>query len=62
MTTFLLWVLLLIVAWPMALLALIVYPIAWVVALPFRLLGISVKAVLDLLGALISFPARALRP
>ncbi|MGD2060471.1 MAG: hypothetical protein PVF87_06380 [Acidimicrobiia bacterium] len=61
MLTFLLWLLLFIVAWPLALLALILYPIVWVIALPFRLVGVSVKAVFDLLGAAISLPARALR-
>jgi hypothetical protein len=61
MLALLLWLLLLIIAWPIALLALILYPIVWLVALPFRLVGISVKAVFDLLGALISLPGRALR-
>lgn len=61
MFAFLLWLLLLVIAWPIALLALILYPIVWVLSLPFRLVGISVKAVFDLLGALISLPGRALR-
>lgn len=61
MAKFLLWLILLVVAWPLALLALVVYPIVWVLALPFRLLGVSVKALLDLLGAMLRLPARVLR-
>ena len=61
MFTFLLWLVLLVVAWPLALLALILYPIVWLLSLPFRLVGISVKAVLDLVWAIISLPARVLR-
>ena len=61
MLTFLLWLVLLFVAWPLALLALILYPIVWLLSLPFRLIGISVKAVLDLVRVLISLPARVLR-
>ncbi len=60
MLTFLLWVLLLIVAWPIALLALVLYPIVWLVLLPFRLLGIVVTGVFEFLRALILLPARAL--
>lgn len=61
MLTFLLWLILLIVAWPLALLALILYPIVWLISLPFRLVGISVRAVFDLIGAIIKLPARVLR-
>ncbi|MCP5035539.1 MAG: hypothetical protein GY939_27380 [Actinomycetia bacterium] len=61
MLTFLLWLVLLVVAWPLALLALILYPIVWLVSLPLRLVGISVRAVLDLIMAIISLPARVLR-
>ena len=61
MLTFLLWLILLVVAWPIALLALLLYPIVWLIALPFRLVGISVHAVLDLIRALLSLPARVLR-
>lgn len=61
MFTFLLWLILLVVAWPLALLALIVYPLLWLIGLPLRLIGISVKAVLDLLWAIVSLPARVLR-
>lgn len=61
MLTFLAWLVLLVVAWPLALLALILYPIVWILLLPFRLVGITVKGVLDLLGSIISLPARLLR-
>lgn len=61
MLTFLLWLLLLVVAWPLALLALILYPVVWLLSLPFRLVGISVRAVLDLVRAIITLPARVLR-
>ncbi|MEZ4503086.1 MAG: hypothetical protein R3C39_10715 [Dehalococcoidia bacterium] len=61
MATFLLWLILLVVAWPLALLALILYPLIWLLSLPFRIVGISVKAVLDLLKALLGLPARVLR-
>lgn len=61
MFTFLLWLLLLVIAWPMAVLALILYPIVWLLALPFRLVGISLKAVFELLTALITLPARLLK-
>ncbi len=57
----LLWVLLLIVAWPIAVLALLLYPLVWVLSLPFRLVGISVRAVFDLLDAVLRLPARVLR-
>lgn len=61
MFIFLLWLVLLVVAWPLAVLALIMYPIVWLVSLPLRLVGISLKAVLDLVGAIVSLPARVLR-
>lgn len=61
MVGFLLWLLLLVVAWPLALLALILYPIVWLVSLPFRVVGVSVKAALDLVGSIIRLPARVLR-
>jgi hypothetical protein len=61
MKTFLLWLLLLIVCWPVALLALILYPIVWLLLLPFRLLGIAVDGVFELLKALLRLPARVLR-
>ena len=58
MLSFLLWLLLLTVSWPLALLALIAYPIVWLVLLPFRLLGIAVDGVLDLLRSIFSLPGR----
>lgn len=60
MATFLIWLVLLVICWPLALLALILYPIVWFVLLPFRLLGIAVNSVLELLRALLMLPARLL--
>ena len=61
MLTFVLWLILLVICWPLALLALILYPIVWLLLLPFRLIGITVKAVFDLLHFLITLPIRILR-
>lgn len=61
MVKFLLWCILLVICWPIALLALILYPIVWLLLLPFRLLGIAVGGVLELIGSLIAFPGRVLR-
>lgn len=61
MVKFLLWLILLVICWPLALLALILYPLIWLFLLPFRLLGITVNAVFDLLKAIITLPARILR-
>jgi hypothetical protein len=58
---FLLWCVLLILCWPLALLALVLYPIVWLLLLPFRLLGIAVQGALDLVAALIFLPGRLLR-
>ena len=60
MFLFLMWLLLVVVAWPLALLALVLYPLVWVLSIPFRVLGVSVKAVFDLLEALVRLPARIL--
>ena len=60
MVAFLLWLLLLEVCWPLALLALVLYPIVWLLALPFRLVGITLHAVFAFLGALLMLPARVL--
>jgi len=60
MLSFLVWVLLLTVCWPIALLALLVYPIVWLLLLPFRLLGIGVDAVFSLLKGIVMLPARVL--
>jgi len=61
MVGFLLWLVLLIVCWPLALLALLLWPIAWLLSLPFRLLGIAVEGVFDLLRAILSLPALVIR-
>lgn len=61
MATFLLWLLLLLLCWPLALLALILYPIVWLLLLPLRLVGITLEGVFRLLSAIILFPARLLR-
>lgn len=61
MFTFLLWLLLFFVCWPLALLALVLYPLIWLLLLPFRILGIAVEGVLELVKAIIFLPARVLR-
>lgn len=61
MASFLLWLVLLILCWPLALLALVLYPLFWIISLPFRLVGIAVGGVLDLLRGLLSLPGRVLR-
>ena len=60
MVKFLLWVILLVVCWPLALLALIVYPFVWILMLPFRIAGIAVEGVFALLRAVLFLPARVL--
>lgn len=60
MLTFLLWVLLLILCWPIALLAIILYPLVWLLLLPFRLVGVAVEGVFELLRSIIMLPARVL--
>ena len=60
MTKFLLWVIVLLLCWPIALLAIILYPIVWLLLLPFRLLGIAVDGVFELIKAIITLPARLL--
>ncbi|HWJ95422.1 MAG TPA: hypothetical protein VNT33_11905 [Telluria sp.] len=60
MLGFLVWLLLLFLCWPIALLALVMYPIVWLLLLPFRLVGIGVEAVFELLRALLMLPARVL--
>lgn len=61
MAGFLLWLILLVVCWPLALLALVLYPVVWLLLLPFRILGIAVGGVLELLKAVLFLPARVLR-
>ena len=60
MIKLLLWLLLLVVCWPLALLALVLYPLVWLLTLPFRLVGIAVEGVFQLLRAVILLPARLL--
>jgi hypothetical protein len=60
MFTFLLWLFLLFICWPLALLALVVYPIVWLLLIPFRILGFAVEGVLALVKAIIFLPARVL--
>ena len=60
MLTFLLWCLLLVVCWPLALLAVVVYPFIWLLLLPFRVLGIAVEGVLGLLKGIMLLPTRVL--
>ncbi len=60
MLSFLLWLVLLFLCWPIALLALVLYPLVWLLLLPFRLLGIGVEAVFQLLRAIVLLPARVL--
>jgi hypothetical protein len=60
MLTVLLWLILLVLCWPLALLALVLWPVIWLLTLPFRLLGIAVEGVFALLRALLFLPARVL--
>jgi hypothetical protein len=60
MVSFLLWLVLLVLCWPLALIAVVLYPLFWLVSLPFRLIGISLEAVLRLLRAVVGLPARVL--
>lgn len=61
MAKFLLWCILLVLCWPLALAALVLYPIVWLLLLPFRVVGIAVGGVLDLVSAVIFLPARVLK-
>ena len=58
---FLLWLILLVICWPIALLALILYPFVWLILLPFKIVGVTIGAGLDLFKAIITFPARVLK-
>ncbi len=60
MGTFILWLVLFVLCWPLALLALVLYPVIWIILLPFRLLGIAVNSVFELLRAILMLPARLL--
>jgi hypothetical protein len=60
MTGFLIWIVLFVLCWPLALIALLMYPIIWLLTLPFRFIGISVEAIFELLRAILFLPARIL--
>ena len=60
MIAFILWLLLFFLCWPLALVALLIYPFAWLIALPFRLAGFAVVGVFELLGAMLTLPFRIL--
>ena len=60
MLSFLAWIVLLFLCWPLALLALVLYPVFWLILLPFRLIGIGVEAVFELLRAVVMLPAKVL--
>jgi hypothetical protein len=60
MLTFVLWCILFILCWPLALFALVMYPIVWLILLPFRLVGIAVEGALKLVWAIVTLPARLL--
>ncbi|MBD3297181.1 MAG: hypothetical protein GF341_00865 [candidate division Zixibacteria bacterium] len=60
MLSFLLWLILFVICWPLALLALVAYPVVWVILLPLRLVGIAVEGVLGLLKGIVMLPARVL--
>jgi hypothetical protein len=61
MVKFLLFCILAVLCWPLALLALLIYPAVWLLLLPFRLVGIAVKGVFELIEAILTFPARVLK-
>lgn len=61
MMKFILWCILLVLCWPLALAALVLYPLVWLLLLPFRLVGIAVGGALELVSAVIFLPARVLR-
>lgn len=61
MAAFFLWCILLVLCWPLAILALVLYPIVWLLTLPFRLVGIAVHGVFALLSAMLFLPVRVLR-
>ena len=58
---FLLWLILLVICWPVAILALLLYPFVWLILLPFKIVGLTIGAGLDLFKAIITFPARILK-
>jgi hypothetical protein len=61
MIKFLLWCILFVLCWPVALLALVLYPLVWILLLPFRILGIAFGGVLELIWAIVTLPARIIK-
>jgi len=61
MIKFLLWCILLVICWPVAIIALVLYPFIWLILLPFRIVGVAVEGVLDLIWAIFAFPGRLVR-
>ena len=61
MTSFFLWVILFVICWPVAIIALLLYPIVWLLLLPFRLVGITVNVVFELLISMIKLPSKILK-
>jgi hypothetical protein len=61
MFTFLLWCILFVLCWPLALLALVLYPMVWLLLLPFRLLGVAIEGALGLVWAIVTLPFRVVR-
>lgn len=61
MMKFLMWCVLFVLCWPLAILALVLYPVVWLILLPFRIVGIAVEGALELVWAVITLPARLLR-
>ena len=61
MVTFILWLILLVLCWPLALLAILLYPLIWLILLPFRILGVAVEGVLALIKAIIMLPVRIIQ-
>ncbi|MBE3583305.1 MAG: hypothetical protein IMX01_04225 [Limnochordaceae bacterium] len=58
MLTFLVWLLLLVICWPLAVAAILLYPLVWLLLLPFRLMGLAVGGILELIWAVVTLPAR----
>jgi hypothetical protein len=61
MISFILWLILFVLCWPLAILAILLYPIFWILLLPFRLLGIAVDGVLELVKAIVFLPVRLIK-
>ena len=61
MMKFLVWCILLVLCWPLALLALVIYPIVWILLLPFRIVGVAVEGVLEIVRGIMMLPVRLLR-